>query len=316
MSEDNVGEGSDSDVGRLEQRARLLLRAYPPGYRADRGEEILGTLLEATPPGRDWPPARDLASVLGGGLRARRDANRRQGAAASLRQAAVLGIALYISAMLSQELSNLRFPGWSSGPLGWKVLLPFVPLAATLAAAWSGRRWLATVTAVAAGAAIAYRSFSVLGPYRPTAVEVMAPLTVPLLLLAALVLLTRSAERPPRSWLWLPCLPVGVALLFVIADRLPLGPAEHALALLGSWEAPFASPYTRLSAIMVVMSVCWLATDFRPLTGLALGFAMMQSDTGLTSTLQLIQIVVPLAVASALVWLLRRRARMSPPAAS
>jgi hypothetical protein len=28
---------------RLERRIRLLLHAYPPAYRADRGEEMLGT---------------------------------------------------------------------------------------------------------------------------------------------------------------------------------------------------------------------------------------------------------------------------------
>jgi len=47
MSEGSVNESSASDVSRLQRRARNLLRAYPPGYRADRGEEILGTLLEA-----------------------------------------------------------------------------------------------------------------------------------------------------------------------------------------------------------------------------------------------------------------------------
>jgi hypothetical protein len=39
----------------LELRCQLLLRAYPPGYREDRGDEIVGTLLEATPDGRTWP---------------------------------------------------------------------------------------------------------------------------------------------------------------------------------------------------------------------------------------------------------------------
>src|SRR5215469_11069950 len=84
-------------ASRLERRIRLLLRAYPPGYRADRGEEMLGTLLEATADGRDWPSARDAWSLLAGGIRARRAGNRRLGPATSLRQAVVLGLALYLS---------------------------------------------------------------------------------------------------------------------------------------------------------------------------------------------------------------------------
>jgi hypothetical protein len=121
VSGDSVREGSDSDVSRLERRARRLLLAYPSGYRADRGEEILGTLMETTPPGRDWPPARDLASVLSGGLRARGHANRRHGPAVSLRQAAILGIALVISCTLSSELDDLgaRPFRFRSGGRGW-----------------------------------------------------------------------------------------------------------------------------------------------------------------------------------------------------
>jgi hypothetical protein len=42
----------------LERRCRWLLRAYPAWYRRKRGEEMLGTLLEASPPDRRWPSAR------------------------------------------------------------------------------------------------------------------------------------------------------------------------------------------------------------------------------------------------------------------
>lgn len=39
----------------LEGRGRRLLRAYPPAYRAERGEEIIGTLLEASRPAVTGP---------------------------------------------------------------------------------------------------------------------------------------------------------------------------------------------------------------------------------------------------------------------
>lgn len=48
----------------LERRYRRLLRLFPRGYREHRGEEILGTLLDAVPPGRRRPPVRDVADLL------------------------------------------------------------------------------------------------------------------------------------------------------------------------------------------------------------------------------------------------------------
>jgi hypothetical protein len=53
-----------------ERRYRRLLRAYPAGYREAHGEEILGTLLEASGD-RPWPSAREAAGLVGGGLTAR-----------------------------------------------------------------------------------------------------------------------------------------------------------------------------------------------------------------------------------------------------
>ena len=56
----------------LERRFRLLLRAYPAWYRRERAEEMLGTLLAASPPGRSWPSLRDTRGLIIGGLRVRR----------------------------------------------------------------------------------------------------------------------------------------------------------------------------------------------------------------------------------------------------
>ncbi len=55
----------------LERRCRLLLRAYPGWYRRERAEEMLGTLVEDSPPGRRWPSCRDARALLIGGLRVR-----------------------------------------------------------------------------------------------------------------------------------------------------------------------------------------------------------------------------------------------------
>lgn len=55
----------------LERHCRLLLRAYPAWYRRKRAREMLGTLLEASPPGRKWPSLRDARALVIGGLRVR-----------------------------------------------------------------------------------------------------------------------------------------------------------------------------------------------------------------------------------------------------
>ena len=55
----------------LERRCRWLLLTYPAWYRRRRGEEMLGTLLEASPPGGRWPSFRDARALVAGGLRVR-----------------------------------------------------------------------------------------------------------------------------------------------------------------------------------------------------------------------------------------------------
>lgn len=55
----------------LERRCRWLLLTYPAWYRRRRGDEMLGTLLEASPPGGRWPSFRDARALITGGLRAR-----------------------------------------------------------------------------------------------------------------------------------------------------------------------------------------------------------------------------------------------------
>lgn len=55
----------------LERRYGWLLHAYPGWYRRERAGEMLGTLLEASPPGRRWPSLRDARALVIGGLRIR-----------------------------------------------------------------------------------------------------------------------------------------------------------------------------------------------------------------------------------------------------
>jgi hypothetical protein len=58
-------------VSRLERDYRRLLLAYPREYRRARGDEIVTTLMEATPPDRVRPHAGDAWDLVRGGLRKR-----------------------------------------------------------------------------------------------------------------------------------------------------------------------------------------------------------------------------------------------------
>jgi hypothetical protein len=57
-------------AGPLARRYRRLLLAYPRAYRRSRGNELLGALLDAAPPGQTRPTVREAANLIRHGLRA------------------------------------------------------------------------------------------------------------------------------------------------------------------------------------------------------------------------------------------------------
>jgi hypothetical protein len=264
-----VNRESRIPAGRLERRIRLLLRAYPPGYRADRGEEMLGTLLEATPDGRDWPPARDAWSLLAGGTRARRAGNRQLGPATSLRQVIVLGLALF----LSWESAQFFLQGYLTGA-HWTPVLAGLLLAAAAVGAWVGHRALMIVT-VAAGLVVAdwYFYWTGHGFHASLSARGMAfglLSTLPLILaMLALVYLTRRDGRPPRSWLILACAPL---LAVLVARALPF--LLHLGYFLPVW------PWELLPDVVLLLAVpalAWLATDARPALGVAIALVVSEA---------------------------------------
>jgi hypothetical protein len=303
---------------RLERRIRLLLRAYPPGYRADRGEEMLATLLEATPDGQDWPAARDSWSLLAGGTRARRATNRQLGLATSLRQAVVLGLALYVSWVAAEFFDSYSLIGAHGTPM-----LAGLLIAATAFAVWAGHRTLMITTVAASLAVLAYSwySYGAVAGHPPLWLRVnqLTPEVSLLLAMVALVHLTRRDGRPPRSWLILVCAP---PLAMFVTRALPVlfrpGPVPGLVR-------NFLLDVLLLLAISVL---AWLATDARPAFGVAL--AIVVSQVAPLATMVQVGIADPervanpwqwasmdveaLAVAAtvAMAWMLRRRTRPQP----
>ncbi len=238
--------------GKLERRARTLLRAYPADYRHDRAEEIIGTLLEAAPPGRSFPTAREAWSLIAGGRHARATLNRRPGVKANVRLTLLLGISIYLSFYFGHTLAASVL-GFFPGPgVSWLTMATLVLGAAVALAPWLGSRAAATALAVPAGALVAYGELS--GPHGSEATTAVAELLVVMAVLAAL---SGGPVRLPRSWLWLPC----ASPLVLAAGR-----------VLSLQHTPRLEASLELGALLLlaVVVVCWLVTDARPAFALCL----------------------------------------------
>jgi hypothetical protein len=274
----------------LERRCWLLLTAYPAEYRRQRGEEILGTLLETTPQGRAWPLARDVLALVIGGLRARAAANRRLGTAADIRLGVLLGVVIELSAVAAGFIqdfatsSAVLSTAHDTAASGWRALLAGLLIAAAVTCAWRGYRRLLGACAPAAAAAViwllihqpAYNSASM----SVWTLSVGGALSL-LLGLAALILLVRQAERPSRSWLWL----IGLIVAAVVLQGLIPGPVS-ALILFVGHLLTLSSPWQGLLIMLIVpiaWTIAWIGVDARPALGaatfLALYVVTMLGDT-------------------------------------
>jgi hypothetical protein len=140
------------------------------------------------------------------------------------------------------------------------------------------------------------------------------------LMLVALLSLTRRSERPSASLLWLPCL--SVAVTFVETFAVALGLFKYDAFPIPQFRAvSLFYPYgTYLSLVPVLVAVCWLVTDVRPLAALTLQFLLERAFYSATwhlpvgnGTQMAIVAGLSLALACALLWLLRHRARTAPP---
>ena len=277
---------------KLERRARALLRAYPAQYRRDRAEEMIGTLLEAAPPGRSFPTARDTWSLIAGGRHARAARNRSLGVRASLRLALLLGLSIFVSFTIAREFDfeETRWLTAAAAVLGTVAAL----------APWLGNRKAATVLVIPAAALVLYE------PARYPFVPVPLAYTAVLLIaLGALVALSGGSPSLPRSWSLLPAaVPAGIVAAHGSFAR-EEGLTEYALLLLAA------------------VAVGWLATDARPALGLSVGFLLPGLQSFLTSItvfgaederlaflkVFLLELAIAAPVLLPATWLLYRQAR-------
>jgi len=276
----------------FERHCQLLLRAYPATYRQARGEEIIGTLLEATPPGRSWPLPRDVRCLIAGGFRARAAQPRQFTTAGNLRAAVLAGIAAYLAfsaAVSASVYLSVWAVNWQPEALsGWQfaaITLPLVPSAVI----WlSRRRLIVLAAALPAVAATCYA-----GPWQGI---VIGSTVGRLAFLAALVALAGYAERPGWRWSW----PLG---LFAIAP-LPLAVAGRLSGLY------LLVPLLALS----IASIAWIVIDARPAIAMAVFLLAIQLPVtigllaaGAGFQLSTLFALIVIAMTAVAVWRLRRQ---------
>ena len=234
----------------LEWRCRWLLHAYPAWYRRQRGEEMLGTLMEASPAGRRWPSPRDIRAMLMGGLRVRAGQHRRLSTPANLRLAGLLGVALALLWLIGNNLGTAImfwthvYPAATPADLGSQAAASLLALAAVLAA-WFAP-WPVVAAPALAGAALWVYSGD----------RVMA--TQPGLLIL-LVILTTGRERMPRSWLGL----AGLLFAFTLLEQFTAAPSLYFL-----YPPLIYAPWVVLGAVIL-----WAAVDGRPAVAMAIYLA-------------------------------------------
>lgn len=226
----------------LESRYRWLLRVYPPAYRRERAEEMIGTLMEAATPNQKRPPLREAVSLALRGLQARAGVpgsrTRRQVWGGALRVAVLL--LLVHATAVSLARTGAVVDDFAAGELGL-FTNAFFPLetvlvgSALLAVAAGRYGWglLAAVTAYATTLVIEAFSFNtdvdyVNGEYiynvspwsthwiqttLDWALSHTMMLPLPLAVLLAIPLLRSRPPAAARPWAWLLAVPAAVVML-------------------------------------------------------------------------------------------------------
>lgn len=222
----------------LEARYRWLLRAYPKGYRRERGAEMIGTLMEAAGDDQRRPTPREAAALVLRGLQARAGAHH----ARSLRQSwlgalrlAVLLLLVYATAGSLAEAGRVIPRMLADGAIEYpfELLYPLGTVIAGLAvvAVARGRYVLGMLATLGATATTLVVSFfpaagrdSVTGELHYPPVQMVVefqlneptflPLLFALLLIPPLIAWPAPATRRPLPWL----LAVLVAVFLLPTD--------------------------------------------------------------------------------------------------
>ncbi|GIJ55091.1 hypothetical protein [Virgisporangium aurantiacum] len=202
----------------LESAYRHLLLAYPPRYRARRGDEIVDTLLAEAAPGQRFPRLAEVVDLVQAGLLERCRVGRVPGLAGGLIAAAPTGLALAagIAAFLwwrvegASAVDAAAGPSTAATPVGGPGTLGPIAYAA----------WL-----LAAGARAVLPA--ALGRFAIAVALVTTVVVVPVLASTPL------GERPPL-WVLMALAGFGIVALLGTAPGLGAGPPTAEARLCGA----------------------------------------------------------------------------------
>ncbi|HEU5426102.1 MAG TPA: hypothetical protein VFU74_04475 [Actinocrinis sp.] len=236
------GDGASDENDLLEARYRRALTLLPAGYREQRGEEMISTLLDGATEGRRWPSRGELASLAALGTRLRVGAPggtpRAVATGEVLRRTALAGLlvmGLWHAAMAAGDLTliasqrgrHMLYMSYSHWHLAFRSTLDFGrPLLylGALVALVRGRRRLGRILGVAQLGLMA----AVLACDKYTATSDQAALLAAALVVAIAVWLGfhRAAPRiaTPRRWLLaVTGMTALVLIVFAAATAIGLG---------------------------------------------------------------------------------------------
>jgi hypothetical protein len=248
----------------------LVLRTYPPAFREAHGEEILGTVAERRDAGEPGQPARDLASLLLGGMHQRWLVSTGGSLAATLRQGLAWGVLLCLvreAGFAVSELVSGLVHGWpgSDSPVNLLVTLGWLTTFCLLA---SGRgRWGLVVLTLLYAYFLSGAARDLGGPHAvldapfTVALRTLPPVLLPLL--AAYAWPSRGVRLPP--WSWIPLL--ALATIVPPVSTLSLAVSSSLFGFVVS------VPYGLLVAVALVGAVIVVAaswSDPRWIVGTAL----------------------------------------------
>jgi hypothetical protein len=268
-----------------EQRCRVLLKAFPTEYRCERGDEIVGVLLDTSEPARRWPTLRTAADLVSAGLRARAKLTSQGHASMAvidgMRLAALVGLcvqAAFAVAMIAHRahdgmLFYATNNAWSTTALD------------VLAAAWvvsfllvvAGRPRLAVIPSVLAST---WSVFLLLGNFGGAnfsefprsmlliGVEITLLGVVPTLaLLVSSTHRSRSSGRPSSrpSLLWLAALPAMAALFSILGTGIRITPNGSQMSARASGSLVSFMLWVCLAALLAML----VASVFDPRLGVA-----------------------------------------------
>jgi len=302
----------------LERRTRPLLWLYPAAYRRERGEEIIGTLLEDSGY-RVWPRLLDVRALVVGSVKARAAQNKRRTAGVNIRAAVMSGLAIWLSTWVCSCLSDLVFFGGRGGspPPPLVLTLASVLFTATVLLAWTGPRVGVGAAALAGSAVMVHSVTAFIGWFGAlSGISISSSYLVGVVCLAGLAALAPATKRPSASLLWLPGL-------------IAVGPPLYQVAVRLGWFGPIPVwPGTLLEQLGVYVEngipaalllaggaagIAWVAIDARLIVAMLTYFALEALEhtahviPGPAFTTFLPTLIVLVALIAAAVWMLRRQ---------